>query len=78
MKERDQSVLHVTPAGRRRMRVVVYGTVLVLKAAALPTTLEAGEPRRSTRYVSGQARVNIHANLKHKSYSCLIDSELSV
>lgn len=66
MKERDQSVLHVTPAGRRRMRVVVYGTALVLKAVAPPTTLEVGEPRRATRYVSGQARVNIHANLKHK------------
>lgn len=57
-------MLHVTPAGRRRMRVVVYGTVQVPKAAAPPTTLEAGEQRRATRYVSGQARFNIHADLQ--------------
>lgn len=66
MKERAQSVLHVTPAGRTMRRVVVYGTAQVPKAAAPPTTLEAGEQRRATRYVSGQAMFNIHANLKHK------------
>lgn len=56
LKERVQSVLHVTLAGRRRMRVVVFGTVLVPKAAALHIILEAGEPKRATRYVIGQAR----------------------
>lgn len=48
------------------MRVVVYGTVQVPKAAAPPTTLEAGEQRRATRYVSGQATFNIHADLQFK------------
>lgn len=52
MKEKVQSVLHVTPAGKKKMRVVLYGTVLVPKAAALPITREAGEPRRATRYIS--------------------------
>lgn len=66
MKERAQLVLHVTPAGRRRMRVVVHGTALVPKAVAHPTTLEAGEPRRATRYANGQARAYIQANLVHK------------
>jgi len=50
------------------MRVVVYGTVQVPKAAAPPTTLEAGEQRRPTRYVSGQARFNVHADLQFKLF----------
>lgn len=72
MKERAQSVLHVTLAGRRRMRVVVYGTVLDPKAAAPPTTLEAGEQRRATRYVSGHARFSIHANVKQVVYALFV------
>lgn len=50
MREKALSVPLVTLAGRRRMKAVLCGTVLDLKAVALHTTLGAGEARRLTRY----------------------------
>lgn len=51
MREKALSVPLVTLAGKRRMRAVLYGTVLDLRAVALHTTLGAGEARKLTRYV---------------------------
>lgn len=50
MKEKALSVPHVTLAGRKMMRAVLFGTVLDRKAVALHTTLGAGEARRLIRY----------------------------